>query len=127
MGIAANDSVSPQIQRYFAALNEMAGRKFVRDDYTRYEAVGLALVENSGPLAGTVNPAFPPPGSPLRIELFFSRLFEIYDLRYPFLAEHMPAVRRAEWHTNSPLFQVVTARGACLLNEALGYLPRLSG
>jgi hypothetical protein len=126
MGIAQNGTVSSQIQRYFAALNEMAGRKFVRNDYTRYEAVGLVLVENSDPLSGAVNATFPQPESPLRIEPFFSRLFEIYDLRYPTRAEHMPAIRRAEWVPNSPLFQEITARQGCPLDEGLGYPARLS-
>ncbi len=126
MGIAANGNVSPQIQRYLAALNEMAGRKFVRNDYTRYEAVGLVLVENSNQLIGTVNPTFPPPGSQLRVEPFFSRLFEVYDLRYPSRAEHMPAVRRAQWLDNSPLFKDITSRYRCTLDEVLGYSARLA-
>lgn len=127
IGIGANSTVSPQIQRYMAALNEMTGRKFVRNDYTRYEAVGLILVENSDPLIGTVNPVFPPPDSLLRIEPFFSRLFKVYDLRYPLRAERMPAVRRAEWLDNSPLFQEIMTRYACTLDEALGYSARLAG
>ncbi len=127
MGIAANGAVSPQIQRYLAALNEMTGRKFVRNDYTRYEAVGLVLVENSDPHVGTVNPAFPPPDSLLRVEPFFSRLLEIYDLRYPFRAEHMPAVRRAEWLASSPLYKEITSRQKRPLEDALGYLPRMAG
>lgn len=126
MGIATNGAVSPQIQRYFAALSEMAGRKFVRNDYTRYEAIGLVLVENSDPLMGTVNGTFPLPGSPLRTEPFFSKLFEIYDLRYPLRAEHMPAIRRAEWLAQSPLFEEITAGQASSLDEVLGYAPRLS-
>lgn len=126
MGIATDGTISPQIQRYFAALSEMAGRKFVRNDYTRYEAVGLVLVENSEPLIGTVNPTFPVSSSLLRIEPFFSRLLEIYDLRYPFRAEHMPAVRRVAWRDASPLFYDITARYGCHLEEALGYSPRLS-
>jgi len=127
MGIARDGSISPQIQRYFAALNEMAGCKFVRNDYTRYESVGLVLVENSDPLVGTVNATFPQPGSPLRIEPFFSRLFEIYDLRYPSRAEHMPAIRRAEWLPNSPLFHEIIMRQGHPLDEGLGYGARLSG
>jgi len=127
MGIATNGAVSPQIQRYSAALSEMAGRKFVRNDYTRYEAVGLVLVENSHPITGTVNRTFPLPGSPLRIEPFFSKLFEIYDLRYPSRAEHMPAIRRAEWLAQSPLFEEITAGQASSLDEVLGYTARLSG
>lgn len=126
MGIAADSTVSPQIQRYTAALHEMAGRKFVRNDYTLYEAVALALVENSDPVIGTVNPTFPPPESALRIESFFSRLFEVYDLRYPSRAEHMTAGRRAEWLETSPLFEEIATRFSCPLDEALGYSPRLS-
>lgn len=75
LGISRDGAVSPQIRRYLAALTEMSGRQFVRDDYTRYESVGLALVENSDPVIGTVHQGFPPLNSALRVESFFSRLF----------------------------------------------------
>ena len=47
--IAADNSVSPQIKRYYAALCEMTGRRFIRDDYTRYEAVALVVVGKRSP------------------------------------------------------------------------------
>jgi hypothetical protein len=126
MGMAADGTVSPQIQRYYAALREMTGRRFIRDDYTRYEAVGLAFVENSQEPVGTVHPTFPAPNTPLRMESFFSRLFEVYDLRYPYRAERLVGVRRAAWHTNSSLFQYISEKCGQPLEEALGYVPRLS-
>lgn len=126
VGIQADGTVSPAIERYFAALSEMTGRRFVRNDFTRYESVGLVLVENGTKNAGNVNGAFPPQGSPLRTELFFSRLFEIYDLRFPFRAEHLDIARRTEWDGSSPLFKMLTDGGDRPLDDILGYSPRLS-
>ncbi|AFM23339.1 hypothetical protein [Desulfomonile tiedjei] len=125
MGVAEDNTISPQIRRYYAALCEMAGRRFIRNDYTRYESVGLVLVENSAEAMGTINPLFPEPDTPLRVEPFFSKLFDIYDLRYPFRAEHLPSVRRAEWLTSSPLFQQVTELHGQSIEEILGYTPRI--
>lgn len=125
VGVAVDGSISPQIRRYYAALCEMAGRKFIRNDYTRYESVGLVLVENSEETMGTINPAFPEADTQLRVEPFFSKLFDIYDLRYPFRAEHLPAVRRAEWLGDSRLFQQITELHAKPVEEVLGYIPRI--
>jgi len=123
VGIAPDGSVSPQIQRYYGALCEMTGRRFVRNDYTRYESVGLALIENDQEHAGEVHPAWPPAGSPLRIESFFQRLFETYDIRFPTRAEDLPITRRVSWLESMPLFRVLAEP----LEETLGYVPRLSG
>ena len=125
-GVASDGQVSPLIVRYFAALCEMTGRRFVRNDFTRYESVGLALVENGPGTEGTIHQAFPPPDSPLRIESFFKRLYEVYDLRFPLRAQNMPAARRIAWHPDSPLFQQVSERASGELMSTLGYWPRLT-
>ncbi len=51
-GLAANDfaidaagQIVTSIRRYHDVLTGLSGRRFVRDDFTRYEAVGFALVE----------------------------------------------------------------------------------
>jgi len=125
VGIAENGEISPLIRRYFAALCEMAGRRYVRNDFTRYESVGLAVVENDPDIAGTTCQSFPEPGSPLRIESFFPRLFETYDLRFPGRAEHVAKARRVQWDEDSPLFSQLGVTGQQALKQTLGYLPRL--
>ena len=126
-GIGADGSVSPQIIRYSAALSEMTGRRFVRNDLTRYEAVALVLVENEEPQeVGSVNTSFPQPDSPLGIESLFPRLLEVYDLRFPLRAERLAVVRRVTWGADSPLFEQLSQDAGAPLAEVLGYSPRLS-
>ncbi len=125
--IGENCEVSPQVMSYFAALSEMTGRRFVRNDFTRYEAVALALVENQPPREiGSVYGLFPDADSSLRIETFFSRLFEVYDLRFPLRAARLAGVRRVAWREDSPLFEQLKAETESPLDEILGYSPRLA-
>jgi len=125
MGIASDGTVCPMIQRYYAALCEMTGRRFVRNDYTRYESVGLAVIEKDPETAGAVNTDFPSSDSSLRIEPFFSRVYEVYDLRFPFRAESIPGALREEWSAESPLFRELSQGDPTQLHELLGYVPRL--
>jgi hypothetical protein len=126
MGLASDGSACPMIQRYYAALCEMTGRRFVRNDYTRYESVGLAVIENGPRNAGEVNPDFPPPDSSLRIEPFFARVYEVYDLRFPFRGEGVPGALRREWSQDSPLFSQLSEGSSRAVSGILGYEPRLN-
>ena len=58
--------------RFHAALTEMTGRLGVRDDPSRYEAVGMALVETKQELAGQLVEKFPSPDSPINFNRFLS-------------------------------------------------------
>ena len=70
-GIALNDIVISshgepveQIRRFHSALCELAGRRGIRDELSRYESVALALVSVRGTNAGKVDggiPAIRPP------------------------------------------------------------------
>ena len=103
----------------------MAGRRFIRNDFTRYESVALVMVESDPKEPGPVCDAFPPTDSPLRLDSFFARLYEIYDLRFPFRAAHLPRARRVTWSEKSPLFAHLAAEANRPLHELLGYSPRL--
>ena len=98
----------------------------MRNDYTRYEAVALAMVENDPGVAGSLYEDFPPSESLLRIEGFFPRLYAVYDLRFPFRAESVPLARRAAWNPDSPLFTSLSEKQAEPLEAVFGYQPRLS-
>lgn len=126
MGVRTDGTVSPLIHRYYTALLEMTGRRFVRDDFTRYEAVGVVLVENSGDTIGQVHQGFPPADSPLRVEVFFARLFDTYDLRFPSRAEHLREARRVAWRQDSPLFVDADARDDEPAATVFGYRPRFA-
>jgi hypothetical protein len=129
-GLAPNDiavnergEVVQAIRRYHDVLLGLAGRRFVRDDFTRYEAVSMALV-NSGPkTAGTVFDSFPPADSPLGIRGFFDTIYRIYDLRFPYLAASVGALKRLEWHESSPALTCLGSEDEMF--SRLGYRPRL--
>ena len=58
------------IIRFHSALRELTGRRGIRNDVSRYEAVSLALVEMADADLGTLLPSYPAIDSPLRLERF---------------------------------------------------------
>ena len=123
--ISADGEPIPAVARYHELLADLTGRKFVRNDLTRYEAVALLLVESIPEDAGKPFPAFPAKDSPLRYDPFFGTLYRIYDLRYPF---RNPKIRKAErvmWDEASPAFNDIRQAAGASLSAALGYAPRL--
>ncbi|HXP62181.1 MAG TPA: hypothetical protein VN829_16920 [Dongiaceae bacterium] len=129
-GLAPNDiavnvegEVVQAIRRYHDVLLGLAGRRFVRDDLTRYEAVCLALVNSDQATAGSLFEPFPPADSPLNLHAFFDTIYRTYDLRFPYLAASVTSLKRLEWDETSPAL-------ACLgtepeMRSRLGYTPRL--
>ena len=124
--IAINErgEVVQAVRRYHDVLLGLAGRRFVRDDFTRYEAVCLALVNSALENAGTIFTDFPPADSPLNAAMFFETIYRTYDLRFPYLAASVGKLKRLEWDESSPAL-------ACLGSEEqarllLGYQPRLA-
>jgi hypothetical protein len=107
IAILLNGATAEGIVRFHAALSEMTGRRGIRDEISRYEAMSLALVEPKGEAAGTIVPDFPPADSLLRIERFFSTLYLRYEERFvygaPLLADR-GITRRLEWASDSPIF-----------------------
>ncbi|MBR0900974.1 hypothetical protein JQ616_38965 [Bradyrhizobium tropiciagri] len=91
------------IIRFHAALRELTGRRGIRNDVSRYEAVSLAMINMSQGNVGSLLQEFPPLGSPLRIEEFFKTLYLRYDERFVYSAPDLKKVtRRLEWSTASP-------------------------
>lgn len=110
------------IFRFHSALRELTGRRGIRNDVSRYEAVSLAMVEPKGEHAGKVFDGFPPEDSPLRIERFFQTLYLRYEERYLFGAPDLKNVtRRFEWDPNSPAFDPTRSD-----IPELDYEPRLA-
>jgi hypothetical protein len=102
--IAVQEGGAPveSIFRFHSALRELTGRRGIRDDVSRYEAVALAMIEPSGDRAGDVLADFPPHDSPLRLEQFFQTLYLRYEERYLFGAPDLKSVtRRLEWAAES--------------------------
>jgi hypothetical protein len=134
-GIAQNDvcvageggtaAVVPSVVRYHSVLANLTGRKFVRNESSRYESVGLVLVDPGERHAGEVYSAFPPADSLLRFESFFDRLYECYDLRYPYMATGMVAAQRVCWSQRSAAVGALVETLGPLYERALGYAVRL--
>jgi hypothetical protein len=94
------------IIRFHSALRDLTGRRGIRNDVSRYEAVSLAMVEANGAHAGAVSSTFPALDSPLRFEQFFKTLYLRYDERYVYSAPDLKTVTvRKEWSDKSPLLQ----------------------
>jgi hypothetical protein len=123
--ILTGGSVSPMVERYHAALCEMAGRRFVRNDLTRYEAVALAVVENNCRTSADISPDFPVASSPLRWESFFATLYRIYDSRFALRGSEVRGIRRLEWDADSPLFRSADWAAVTADPLALGFVPRV--
>lgn len=107
VAIDATGKVVNSIIRYHDAMARLTGRRDVRNEVSRYEAVCLALVETQLGKRGEVMETFPSTESVIRFARFFERLYEIYDLRYVYSA---PAIRasteRMEWAEDSPAFTI---------------------
>jgi hypothetical protein len=123
--IAIQQSGEPveAIVRFHNALRELTGRRGIRDDVSRYEAVSLVLIDPAGANAGQVLPNYPMSDSPLRLERFFETVYLRYDERYVYSAPELASVtRRREWSASSPVFDKSLPE---FPSGGLGYQPRL--
>lgn len=108
------------IRRFYSALLELHGRRGIRNDISRYEAIALALIDTGAEKAGTNLSGFPQADSPLRFEQLFSTIYLRYDERFVYAAPTLKSVtERIEWSPDSPAFQPST------LAAGLDYEPRL--
>lgn len=123
--LAANDIAMTEggepvagIVRFHNALRELVGRRGIRDDVSRYEAIGFGLVEMHGPQRNGLLDSFPLSDSPLKLSDFFDTLYARYDERFVVSAPDLSRVtRRLEWDPTSPAFEVPN----------LDYAPRIGG
>lgn len=128
IAISADGKPVDGIIRYHEAFRQLEGRADLRDTISKYEAVGLSLLETSGPNIGKPLKTFPPSDSPLRVERFFETIYRRYDERFVFAAPLFAKrnlTPRIEWDESSPVF------GEELLSNdqdipALDYEPRIS-
>ena len=68
-----NTAAVLNLVRFHAALAEMTGRLGVRNDMSKYEAVGMAMVEARNDVAGALVDRFPPASPPARQQARRSR------------------------------------------------------
>ena len=106
IAIAMGGEPVESIIRFHSALRELTGRRGIRNDVSRYEAVSLALVEMADADLGALLPAYPDEDSPLRLERFFEMLYLRYDERFVYAAPDLKSVtQRLGWAPESAAFQ----------------------
>ncbi|MBZ9797644.1 hypothetical protein [Mesorhizobium sp. ES1-4] len=105
------------IVRFHNALRELVGRRGIRNDVSRYEAIGFGLVEMHAPRKNDLLDSFPTEGSPLMLNGFFDTLYARYDERFVVSAPDLSIVtRRLQWDAASPALALAN----------LDYEPRVS-
>jgi hypothetical protein len=105
------------IMRFHNALRELVGRRGIRNDVSRYEAIALGMVEMDSLSRGALLANYPDELSPLRLERFFETMFLRYDERFVTSAPDLASkTRRLAWAPDSPALQ----------NLLLDYEPRIA-
>lgn len=111
------------VARFMAALSQLTGRKGTRNDVSRYEAIGVGLVNMSFLALGNLLEGYPAADSRIRFEDFFSTMYRQYDERYVMSAPDLASVtRRRVWDEESPVVQQMAALWGV---DGLDYLPRV--
>lgn len=108
--IAVNSTGEPSsfVRRYEFAMEGLTGRAGLRDEPSRYEAIGLTLASVDPPILGDIFSTFPAAGSPLHMKKMFETIYRQYDLRYVYQAPDLSSrTRRLEWSRDSPALSVV--------------------
>jgi hypothetical protein len=106
------------IIRFHNALSELVHRRGIRNDVSRYEAIGFCMIEMDIAQKGALFPGYPEEQSPLRFEHFFDTLYLRYDERFVTSAPDLASkTRRLEWAPDSPALTELT----------LDYEARVSG
>ena len=123
IAIDASGSPVASIQRYHDVLLGLTGRRLIRDEFSRYEAVSLALIDPLAGPFGHVMQTFPAMESVLRAERLFPALLQTYDLRFPYTAPSVSGLVRRFWSPDSPAFRAVGDSAQWL--QLCGYEPRV--
>jgi len=111
LAIDAGDQVADFIRNYGQAMARLTGRRDLRNDVSRYEAIGLVLVSPYPGDIGSVVPGYPESDSNLCLSGFFDTLYTQYDLRFVYGAANLRGrTQRLTWHPESPALQGPLAR-----------------
>jgi hypothetical protein len=120
LAIREGGEPAAMIARFHQAMRELTGRRGIRNDASRYEAIAIVLADPAAGASGELLTAFPSTESPLRFERFFAQIYTLYDERYVYGAPDLKTVtRRLEWSQQSPALRDELA-------SALDYQPRLA-
>lgn len=101
--LRANGEVTGFIETYHNAMARLSGRKDLRDDFSRYEAVAVLLITAEDVLPGSVVSSYPRADSVLNFATFFPSIYRQYDIRFVYGAPNLRTItRRHFWHPESP-------------------------
>jgi hypothetical protein len=110
IAIAEGGEPVSAIMRFHNALRELGGRRGIRNDVSRYEAIALGMVEMDSSAMGALLANYPEAESELRLERFFETLYLRYDERFVTSAPDLASqTRRLVWHPDSPAFRDIQA------------------
>jgi hypothetical protein len=121
-------NVMPSVKDYARILEGLTGRALVRNDYSRYESVALALLRaNAVEGASSFFGEFPGPKSPLSLETFFATLYRVYDLRfsYTYTDPGVKHLKRVMWHQDSAA--LASLHNKKIVEDSTDYFPRVFG
>jgi hypothetical protein len=105
IAIAKSGEPLAAIMRFHNALQELVGRRGIRNDVSRYEAISLCMVDMESSTQGVLLADYPDDRSSLRFERFFDTLYLRHDERFVTSAPDLAArTRRVEWAADSPAF-----------------------
>jgi hypothetical protein len=108
IAIAEGGEPVAAIMRFHNALRELVGRRGIRNDVSRYEAIALAMVEMENSAMGALLADYPEQDSALRVERFFETLFLRYDERFVTSAPDLASkTRRLTWAPDSPALREI--------------------
>jgi hypothetical protein len=125
VSIGADGCATEAVVRYHDVLAGLTDRQLVRNDISRYEAVALLMVDSSEGWP-VIFGGFPTRESTTRFEDFLSRIYRVYDHRFPYVAPSMKHVERVSWAESSPAFEELPALTGRDMSELFDYRPRLA-
>ena len=107
MALTAGGDPVAGIMRFHNALRELVGRRGIRNDVSRYEAIGFGMVDMKAGARGGLLDHYPEDDSVLRIGRFFDTLYLRYDERFVTSAPDLASkTRRLEWAADSPALEI---------------------
>ncbi|MGQ0637479.1 MAG: hypothetical protein ACT4QC_22970 [Planctomycetaceae bacterium] len=119
IAIYDDGSINDGISRFHDAMGKLTGRRDLRNDVSRYESIAMLLVETIPEFRGAIVGSFPPVDSQLHFDVFFPRLYRMYDLRFVYAAQALRRfTQRLEWSSESPALHEP---------EVTTFAPRLMG
>jgi len=125
ISIDCHGCVTDAVARYHNVLEGLTGRELVRNEISKYEAIALLMIDKAADEMELLQ-HFPEAGSSTRFENFFSRIYRVYDRRFPYVAASIKSVERVAWREDSPAFvELAHATGRDLPN-LFDYCPRLA-